>query len=102
MGARVVAATALPVIGLGGAGHPDHVHAALDVYAAAAAANFWHYTEHSVAVAKAAAARRRAPVRRDISITYAEFECLPDGRLARLLAEVLEERVFEMLGEDAI
>ncbi len=59
LGRRVVAATSLPVIGLGGAGHPDHVRSALEVYAAAAAANFWHYTEHSVAIVKAFAARQQ-------------------------------------------
>jgi hypothetical protein len=102
LGARVAESTTLPVIGLGGAGHPDHVHAALDVYAAAAAANIWHYTEHSAAIVKAFAARRGAPVRRDLAFTYAEFDSLPNGRLARLPAEVLEERVFEMVGEETI
>jgi cyclase len=102
LGRRVVAATSLPVIGLGGAGHPAHVCAALEVYAAAAAANFWHYTEHSVAVAKAFAAHRQAPVRCGAAITYGEFASLLDGRLAKLSAGTLEERVFEPLDEDAI
>jgi cyclase len=102
LGRRVVAATGLPVIGLGGAGHPDHVCAALDIYAAAAAANFWHYTEHSVTIVKAFAARRQAPVRCGAAMTYNEFDRLPDGRLKRLSADVLEERVFELLDEDAI
>jgi cyclase len=101
LGRRVVAATSLPVIGLGGAGHPDHVRSALEVYAAAAAANFWHYTEHSVAVVKAFAARQ-ASVRCGAAMTYGEFASLPDGRLAKLPADTLEERVFELLDEEAI
>lgn len=102
LGTRVVETTALPVIGLGGARHPEHVRAALEVYGAVAAANFWHYTEHSVAIVKTFGIRRDAPLRDDAALTYSEFDCLSDGRLARLSSDVLEERVFEAIVEDAI
>jgi hypothetical protein len=35
-------------------------------------------------------------------MTYGEFASLPDGRLAKLPADTLEERVFELLDEEAI
>ncbi len=104
LAARTAAAASLPIILLGGAGSPAHVAEALALpgVAAAAAANFWHYTEHSVAVAKAFCARGGRPVRRDAAVTYAEFGFHADGRIAKLSDAVLEERVFEVLEEDVV
>lgn len=101
---RTAAATSLPIILLGGAGSPAHVAEALASpgVAAAAAANFWHYTEHSVAVAKAFCARDGQSVRRDAAVNYAEFDFHADGRIAKLSDAVLEERVFEVLEEDVV
>lgn len=104
LAARTGAATSLPIILLGGAGSPAHIAEALaspDV-AAAAAANFWHYTEHSIAVAKAFCARAGRPVRRDAAVTYAEFGFGAAGRIAKLADADLEERVFEILEEDVV
>lgn len=51
----VARAVAVPVIACGGAGHPAHLAEVLTQgeAAAAAAANFFHFTEHSVTVCKA-------------------------------------------------
>lgn len=104
LAARTAAATSLPIILLGGAGSPAHVAEALasPAVAAAAAGNFWHYTEHSVAVAKAFCARGGGAVRRDATVTYGEFDFRADGRIAKLSDAVLEERVFEVLEEDVV
>jgi cyclase len=101
---RVAAATTLPIILLGGAGHPRHVAEALAVpgVSAAAAANFWHFAEHSIAVAKAYCAREGLPVRRDASVAYGEFDFEPGGRPAKIADAALEERIFETLDEDAV
>lgn len=101
---RTAAATTMPIILLGGAGHPRHVAEALAApgVSAAAAANFWHFSEHSIAVAKAYCARAGLPVRRDASVAYGEFGFEADGRLSKIADEALEERIFETLDEDAV
>ncbi|MBL8806878.1 MAG: imidazole glycerol phosphate synthase subunit HisF [Rhodospirillales bacterium] len=104
LAACTAAATTLPIILLGGAGHPRHVAEALSApgVSAAAAANFWHFTEHSVALTKAYCARAGVAVRRDASVRYGEFEFEADGRLAKIPDRALDERIFETLEEDAV
>lgn len=97
-------AIGIPLICFGGAGHPDDIAKALaqDWISAAGAANFWHYTEHSVTVGKAFAAARQLDVRTETGGTYADFEFLGNGRIARRDDARLEAQIFEYFEEDAI
>jgi cyclase len=100
----VCAAVPVPVIAVGGAGHPDHVAMLLSETPAAAAgvANLFSHTEHSVTVLKAKLRADGVPVRIDSFFTYDGFGHGPDGRLARLPDAVLAERFYEVVERDAI
>jgi len=99
----VIDAVAIPVITCGGAGHPKHFRQAIDLgVSAVAAANFFHYTEHSVTVCKSFLAAIGTDVRLDSYVTYdgIEFDCLGRGKkrkddaLERLFVEVTPEEVI--------
>jgi cyclase len=101
----VAPALSMPVIVLGGAGRPEHLHAALarPHVSAAAAANIWHYTEHSVAVAKASLRAQGMDVRYDSLADYSSSMFFPaDGRLEKRDEQVLEEMVFEFVPDEMI
>ncbi|MEX2643859.1 MAG: imidazole glycerol phosphate synthase cyclase subunit [Acetobacterales bacterium] len=101
---RVCGAISVPLIAVGGAGHPDHVRAVLaDTPAAAAGVgNMLNHGEHSVAVLKAWLRRAGVPVRIDTAFTYAEFDHDEAGRIARLPDAVLAERFYQEIEQDVI
>lgn len=101
----VATAVSIPVIALGGAGNAEHLREALarDHVSAAAAANFWHYTEHSVSIVKAHLLRGRIDVRNDCLADYANSPLSKeDGRLDKRADAELEEMVFEYIPEEVI
>jgi imidazole glycerol-phosphate synthase subunit HisF len=88
----------IPLIGCGGAGHPKHFADALVIpgVAAVAAANFFHFTEHSVAVLKSYMNRASTiPLRNDCYFNYVESNFENDGRIARKHDATLKELLFE-------
>lgn len=99
----VVNAVRLPVIVCGGVGRPEHLLEGIRIGASAvAAANFFHYTEHSVAVTKHFLKARGTEVRLDTLITYDGFEFDGDGRTAKTDDAVLEKLRFEYISEEVI
>lgn len=101
---RAAVKTDLPIILIGGVGHPQHIAEALahPAVSAVAAANFWHFAEHSVGLAKAFCAQQGLKIRNSGAAGYAEFAFMQSGRLAKLDDAVLEERVFETVAEDLV
>ena len=68
---QVEAAISIPLVICGGAGNPGHILEGLEAgVSGAAAANFFHFTEHSVILTKRYIADRGHPVRLD---TYADY-----------------------------
>ncbi len=98
-------AVSCPVIALGGAGHPEHLRAALsrNHVSAAAAANFFHYTEHAIAAAKAYLHAHGIDVRLDNRADYRLHQfAAGDGRILKRSDEALVDEVFEFLPEEVI
>ncbi len=87
----VTEAVGIPVIACGGVGKfSDFAPAVLDGGAsAAAAANIFHFIEHSTIVAKAQMLRAGVDVRLDSDATYTDREFSEEGRLMMLPLEKL-------------
>jgi cyclase len=99
----VVQAVRIPVIACGGAGNPRHLFEALACGpAAVAAANFFHFTEHSVILAKSWLAAHGVQVRLDSYTSYAGRELDAEGRLARLPEDALDHLRFRYVPEEVI
>lgn len=99
----VVGAVTIPVIACGGAGRPEHLGEALAAGpAAVAAANFFHFTEHSVILAKSWLAQHGAQVRLDSYVSYAGRELDASQRLARLSEDALDHLRFRYVPEEVI
>ena len=101
----VAPAVGIPVIVLGGAGRPEHLREALgrEHVSAAAAANLWHYTEHSVATIKAYLRAHGVDVRYDSLANYTRSTlATADGRLEKRSEHELEEMVFEYIPDEVI
>lgn len=81
----VARAVAVPVIACGGAGHPAHLAEVLTQggAAAAAAANFFHFTEHSVTVCKAFLRAQGIDVRLATGDEHGKAGFDPAGRVAK-------------------
>lgn len=99
----VCEAVSVPVIGCGGAGKPDHF---VEVFektrvSAAAAANFFHFSEHSVTITKAMV-RKAVEVRHDTHADYSESVFDPAGRLLKKDDRVLEDMRFVRLEKERI
>lgn len=100
---RVRAAVTLPVIVAGGVGEPAHFAAALALGASAAAAgNFFHYTEHSVVTTKRFLVDAAAPVRLDTYTSYAGFALDSAGRVAKRDDAYLDALRFTYVPEEVI
>src|SRR3989338_1929513 len=84
---KVSAAVNIPVIALGGACHPDHFCAGIEKgkAAAVAAANYFHFTEHSVITTKAAMKKQKSiHLRLDTYAHYLHLEHQEtDGRIRK-------------------
>jgi cyclase len=100
---RVVKAVSIPIIVCGGVSHPKHFLEAMkyDV-SAVAAANFFHYTEHSVVAAKQFLKAAQATIRLDSYATYNNFNFDPLGRVMKLADPTLEKLRFEYIPEEII
>ncbi|NQU60262.1 MAG: imidazole glycerol phosphate synthase subunit HisF [Rhodospirillales bacterium] len=92
----------IPVIVCGGAGHPDHMKAALalESVSAVAAANFLHHSEHSISVLKSWLRNEDANVRGEHHALYRNFTFSDDARVLKLSDADLSEQVFEFVEDD--
>ncbi|WP_204106202.1 MULTISPECIES: imidazole glycerol phosphate synthase cyclase subunit [Spirulina sp. CCY15215] len=101
---KVANVVSVPVIVCGGVGHPQHfVEAArIENVSAVAAANFFHFSEHSIITTKAYLENTNINVRLD---SYANYrDCLFDdnGRLAKKTDDYLENLRFEFYPKEVI
>jgi cyclase len=99
----VCAAVTLPVICCGGAGNARHF---VEVFrrtrvSAAAAANFFHFTEHSVTTIKAQI-NRKVPVRYETHADYTSNRFDDAGRLLKKDDRELEEMLFVHIEKEVI
>lgn len=100
----VAQAVDVPVIAQGGAGHPDHMITVLSETpaAAVAAANFLHFTEHSVATIKSRARQAGLDIRADSEADYSHATFSSSGRVTRREEDALLREVFEFISEEVI
>ncbi len=102
---EVAQAVKIPVIVCGGAGHPKHFAEGLSLpnVSAVAAGNIFHFSEHSVTVAKSYLRRRKEQeLRLDTYVDYSEFDYEPDGRISPKSDDDLEKLFFEIHPKEVI
>lgn len=100
---QVIDSVNIPVIICGGVGHPRHFYEAMDLnVSAVAAANFFHYTEHSAIVAKNFVKSAGFDIRLGTYTTYQDFGFDVDGRVTKVNDLILEKLRFEYIPEEAI
>lgn len=101
----VARSVSLPVIVLGGAGHPAHL---LDVLrheeiAAAAAANLFNHTEHAIGTTKAWLRAESLDMRVENWADYSQYPFDDgQGRILKKPDEVLDDEIFEFVPEEVI
>lgn len=100
----VTAAVTVPVVACGGAGRGDHFPPVFTEgrASAAAAANFFHFTEHSVNVAKAAAAAAGTAIRGGLHAGYSGATFDADGRVAMKDEKILDRMRFQVHRKEVI
>lgn len=100
---QVVDAVNIPVIVCGGAGHPQHFLEAMQLdVSAVAAANFFHFSEHSVTTAKSYLKKYGGNIRLDSYVNYLNIDHDFLGRVAKIDDQVLEKLRFEYIPEEVI
>ncbi|MBI3126015.1 MAG: imidazole glycerol phosphate synthase subunit HisF [Candidatus Tectomicrobia bacterium] len=94
----------IPVIALGGAGHPRHFAEVFQktAAAAAAAANYFHFTEHSVITTKSFLERDGLGVRLDGEVNYQDSGFARTGRIRKKDDLVLDELRFVPVEPDEL
>ena len=99
----VCAAVTVPVICCGGAGKPQHFIEVLESTqaSAVAAANFFHFTEHSVTITKALVSRH-IPLRHETHASYQENSFNSKGRLLKKNDAMLEELLYCRIKKEII
>ena len=101
----VAAAVNLPIIAMGGAGRPAHLAdvLALEEISAAAAANYFHYSEHAISAAKAYLRKQGLDVRQESWADYCHFEfAAADGRIRKRSEAELSDEIYEFIPEEVI
>lgn len=101
---RMAEKVAVPLIAMGGAGHPAHFSEVLAIpgVTAAAAANFFQFTEHSVLITKGFLKRQGIPLRDDTYADYSGCSFDTDGRLAKKLDRDLTRLIYEFYPDEVI
>ena len=101
---QVCNSVSLPLIACGGAGSPSHF---VDVFSktaasAAAAGNFFHFSEHSITVTKSVLRRTNIHIRHDTPATYQGSATDERGRLQKRSEGFLEDLLFEKIEKEVI
>ncbi|MCK5451209.1 MAG: imidazole glycerol phosphate synthase subunit HisF [Candidatus Omnitrophica bacterium] len=102
---RMVAeAVSIPVIACGGVGHPRHfLEGAVNAGASAvAAANFFHFTEHSLITTKSFLRIQDMDVRLDTYADYKDIAFQETGRISKRYDQYLDRLRFEHHPEEVI
>jgi len=100
---QVMDAVSIPVIICGGANHPDHFKEAMSLkVSAVAAANYFHYTEHSPIALKSYLKSSAADVRLDSYATYDGYNFGYKGRIGKKDDAILDKLRFEYIPEEII
>lgn len=102
---QIAASVTIPVIALGGAGNPEHFVQLLQhsTVSGAAAANFFHFLEHSVTVTKSYIEKALpGQIRLDSHFDYRESEHIIDNRISKKEDKVLAEMLFEFHEKEVI
>lgn len=101
---RIADAVSIPVIACGGAGHPLHFRDVLDKCGASAAAagNYFHFTEHSSITLKSFLKNSGLNIRLDTHADYKDFECDADGRIIKKSDQYLEQLRFKYQPKEII
>lgn len=94
----------IPVIACGGAGRPQHFLEVLGLpnVSAAAAGNYFHFTEHSVSTAKAYLLGHGLDIRLDTYADYRRRAFDDQGRVAKRSDAELAEFIFEFVPDERI
>jgi len=95
---KALEVTQTPLIAMGGAKNPYNLRELFDKtdLSAAAAANFFHYYEHSISITKALLkSDTNRPIRHDGLLKYNQFEFDEDGRIKKQDEEELQQMLFE-------
>lgn len=94
----------IPVICVGGAGSPQHFSEVFNStrVQAAGAANFFHFSEHSVTVTKSFLAKESIKIRHDTLTDYASAMLDSGGRLLKKPDADLESLLFKRLEKEVI
>lgn len=100
----VVQSVDIPVIASGGAGHPGHV---LEVFkktnaSAVSAANFFHFSEHSVITTKALLRDAFHGIRLNTHADYEGCSFDPGYRLKKRSDDYLEDLLYERIEAEVI
>lgn len=88
----------IPLIAQGGVGHVKHIQEGLEIegLCAVAVGNFFHFTEHSVTVAKGyMKAQKNYPIRNETYANYKEHSFDKDGRVGKIDDDRLAHMWFE-------
>ena len=102
--AAVGGITSIPIIALGGAGHPKHIVEVMQLESVSAAAigNILHHTEHSVTAFKSYMRNRGIPVRAATNFNYDDATFDNDGRLLKKDEKILDDLGLVHVEEDMI
>ncbi|MEK7124316.1 MAG: imidazole glycerol phosphate synthase cyclase subunit, partial [Patescibacteria group bacterium] len=100
----VSSAVSIPLIACGGAGHPKHF---LEVFKktgalAAAAGNFFQFTEHSPITVKSYLLKNKVDVRLDSHADYKDINFVNNGRIGKRADEYLRKLRFEYISDEII
>lgn len=100
---QVISEVNIPVIVCGGVSHPQHFQEAIELNAlAVAAANFFHFTEHSPITVKSYLDTKEKDVRLDSYVQYKDFTFDSLGRISKKDDTYLEKLRFEYIPEEII
>jgi cyclase len=104
LNAAVSAGLTIPVIALGGAGTPEHFREVFQRtnVRAACAANFFHYSEHSIIRLKAELLNDGPTVRLETSATYGGATSDGEGRLLKKSDDELERLLYIRIEKEII
>ena len=94
----------IPVIVCGGAGKPSHFYEVLSEtnVAAAAAGNYFHFSEHSVITTKAFLIKHRLDIRLETFASYHHSYINQENRLEKLDDEYLEHLLYKKIVKEII
>ncbi|MBU0758596.1 MAG: imidazole glycerol phosphate synthase cyclase subunit [Nanoarchaeota archaeon] len=101
---EVASMVSIPVIACGGVGHPKHFLEGFknSKICAAAAGNYFHFTEHTPIFTKAFLKNYGVDIRLETYATYKDFKFDDDGRILKRSDQYYDKLRFEYIPEEII